>query len=391
MNERNDDNASNANMGNQNAIDSSPAIQACADWEDLIVLAAAGEELDSAEQARLNTHLSGCASCSAALERENNLLRVLAEHATEPSGALLASCRATLEDALDREEERGWLSRMFGPILPASWLAPRPAWSAAVLLAFGFAVGILAPRAVVQIAARHGYAGRSAGVAAMPSPAAPSTGNAQTADNEGSTSDTAFESSNSAKAPAFSPGPLDLHYADVAGINVSPSGGGSAPPEVVLHFNAQQPSTVRGTVNDDDVKSVLLDVIRHSNRLDPDICMNALDVLHSCNNDPEVRAALCRVVREDTNPSVRLKALQALDGSDPEDIVRNTLVDALAGDQNSDVRIQAVDELRDWAASGQVGPDKRMLSVLRSRVQSDPDDYVRAQSAATIREIAAKQ
>ena len=374
---------------NSTGIDST--MQPCAEWEELIVLFTAGEELDAGDQSRLNAHLAECANCASALARENNLLRVLAEHASEPSGALLASCRASLEDALDREEERGWLSRIFGPVLPASWLAPRPAWSAAVLLAAGFAVGILAPRAAVQIAARHGYAGRGAGVAATPSPAATSTANPDTATNDNSGNDNSFQSSDSGRAPAFSPGPLDLHYADVAGINVSPSGGGSAPPEVVLHFNAQQPSTVRGTVNDDDVKSVLLDVIRHSNRLDPDICMNALDVLHSCNNDPEVRAALCRVVREDTNPNVRLKAFQALDGSDPEDIVRNTLVDALAGDQNSDVRIQAVDELRDWAASGQVDPDKRMLSVLRSRVQSDPDDYVRAQSAATIREIAARQ
>ena len=59
---------------------------------------------------------------------------------------MLASFRAGLDDALDRQEERGWFRRTFGLRLPLIWLTPRPAWSAAILLIVGFTVGAFAPR-----------------------------------------------------------------------------------------------------------------------------------------------------------------------------------------------------------------------------------------------------
>src|ERR1700736_3885140 len=108
--------------------------QPCGDRQRLLVLVAGGEEIDPAEQARLAAHLSQCTNCSEALDREKELLALLAAHQVEPDAALLASCRAGLEDALDREEERGWWRRYFGALLPSTRFSPRPAWSAALLL-----------------------------------------------------------------------------------------------------------------------------------------------------------------------------------------------------------------------------------------------------------------
>ena len=75
----------------------------CASWLPMLTLVAAGEELDPAEQDRLAAHLAGCAACSAVLDRERELLALLAAHREEPDAALLASCRAGLADALDRD------------------------------------------------------------------------------------------------------------------------------------------------------------------------------------------------------------------------------------------------------------------------------------------------
>jgi len=113
----------------------------CVEFEPMLALLAA-DELNPAERAELAEHLARCASCRETLDRETELLALIAEHRTEPDGALLSSCRAGLEDALDREEERGSFRGLIARILPDGWIAPRPAWSAALLLLMGFSVGL---------------------------------------------------------------------------------------------------------------------------------------------------------------------------------------------------------------------------------------------------------
>jgi HEAT repeats/Putative zinc-finger len=339
--------------------------QPCSDMEPLLVLFAAGQELDPAEQAGVHEHVAHCPNCAAALEREKELLACLAAHRAEPDAALLASCRAGLEDALDREEEAGWWGRRFGSFIPANWISPRPAWSAALLLAIGFSVGIFGPR----------FFGRSARHA-------PSRGDTPAVSDGNSTA--ASESSSSRL------GTLDLHAADVAGINVLPAGG-SEPPQIELQLKAQRPVTLQGTVNNDEVKRVLLYILRNNDRFDPDVRLNAVDLLRVRSNDPDVRSVLCQAVHTDHNTAVRLKALEALNGAEPQDLVQETLLDALTDDQNPGVRIEAINALRAMAAKGQVVSDDHMLSVLRDRMQKDPNTYIRLQSAAAVRDLGPRQ
>lgn len=254
--------------------DQNIAVQPCAEWQPLLTLFAAGEELAPAEFSRLTAHLASCASCSASLAEEKEILALLAANRIEPDAALFASCRAGLEDALDRQEDRGWLRRVFGARFPSSWLVPGPVWSAAVLLVIGFSVGVLAPRML-----RH------------PAPSGAS---------DKSPANFAFPNSSNPGAPAdFVPTKIDLHSADVAGISVVPSGD-EGPAHVELQLKAQQPVTVQGTVDDDDVKTVLLDILGKGDRVCPDIRLDAVECLRSRNNDPDVRSALCRAVHTTT-------------------------------------------------------------------------------------------
>ncbi len=352
----------------QNGGSEDPAAQPCDVWQPLLTLAAAGEELEPAEQARLAEHLAQCAECSASLVHEKELLATLAAHREEPDAALLAACRAGLEDALDREEDRGWLRRTFLPLLPVTWLSPRPAWSAAVLVLIGFSIGLFGPRLLLRRAA--------------PPQVAHSGANSAQSDALASLGVSA--SGNSPDDSASSA--LDLRTADVAAINVLPSAG-SAPPRVELRLRSQQPVTVEGSADEGDVKNALLYVLTHSERFCPDVRLGAVDALGPCINDPDVRSALCRAVRRDRNAAVRLKALEALDGAGPQDIIRDTLLDALVGDQNPGVRVEAINALRDMAARGEVPSDDHMLSVLQERMQKDPNAYVRIQSAAVVRDL----
>jgi hypothetical protein len=344
------------------------ASQTCGEWQPLLMLSAAGGELEPAEQARLAAHLANCASCSAALESEREVLALLVGHRSDPDAALLASCRLNLDDALDSEEERGWLRRAFGMRLPSNWLAPRPAWSAAVLLIVGFAVGTAAPRLL-----RHPVAPASASASSAP---------------DASSAGMAPSSRFGVTSPSFTS--FDLHSADVAGINVFPSGG-EGPARVQLQLKSQQPVTVEGTVDDDNVKNVLLNVLAGGEQFCPDIRLDAVECLRTRSNDPDIRAALCRAVRKDRNAAVRLKALEALDGAGSQEMVRQTLLDALVEDQNPGVRIEAVNALRDMAAKGQMDSDGHTADVLRERMQKDPNTYIRLQSAAAIRDIGPRE
>jgi hypothetical protein len=256
-----------------------------------------------------------------------------------------------------------------GSLVLTSWISPRPAWSGALLLIVGFSIGIFGPRLLNR--------------PAKTSPPAPSVASAP-ASSDANPTDAAEPVS-----PA-SGGALDLRTADVAGINVLPTGG-DEPPQVQLQLRAQRPVTLQGTVDNDDVKRTLLYILRNNERFDSDVRLSAVDLLRARNNDPEVRSVLCQAVHKDRNAAVRLKALEALNGAEPQDLVRNTLLDALVDDQNPGVRVEAINALRSMASKGQVVSDDRMLSVLRDRMQKDPNTYIRLQSAAAIRDFGPRQ
>ena len=352
---------------NEDANEDNEESQACNEYQPLLMLSAAGGELDDAEQARLAAHLADCAPCASELEHEREALAFLTSHHQEPDAAMLASCRAGLDDALDRQEEGGWLRRALGLRLPSSWLAPRPAWSAAILLIVGFAIGTSAPRLF-----RHP-------VATGPS------GNPGASDNS-----SGLISSSGSGVVSSSPASFDLHSADVAGISLFPAGDDGLP-RVQLQLKSQQPMTVEGTVEDESVKGALLDVLSSGDRSCPDVRLDAVECLSTRRNDPEVRSALCRAVHTDSNAAVRLKALEALDGAGSQEMVRQTLLDALVEDQNPGVRIEAINALRDMAAKGQVDSDGHTVDVLRERMRKDPNTYIRLQSAAAVRDIGPRQ
>jgi HEAT repeats len=366
----------------------------CAEWAPQIVLVAAGEELDTAGQERVAGHVAECAECAAALDREKELLALLAERRKNPDAPLLAECRANLEDALDREEEGGWLGRIgravFGSNRQANWgsnwLTAGTSWSAALLLAVGFSAGVLGPRLLRHPVAPVSPTTQKAAAETTENSNGDTDANAGT-NSDGSASREASTASSHAVVSA-----LDLPTADLAGINVMRPDGGDLP-QVRLQLQAREPVTLEGNVNDDNVEQVLLYMLNDNARFCSGARLDAVDLLRARNSDPKVRTALCHTVHADHDAAVRLKALEALNGSDTQDpdAVLQTVLDALQSDQNPGVRIEAVDTLRDMAAKGQVASDDRALAVLRERMAKDPDTYIRAESAAAIQELGPHQ
>jgi HEAT repeat protein len=168
---------------------------------------------------------------------------------------------------------------------------------------------------------------------------------------------------------------------------VTPSG--SRTPTVQVQLMSPTPANIVGAPDDADVERALTFVLQNGERFDPSVRLDSLDVLRASAADPEVRRALCAACRTDRNPGVRMKALESLEGFEQDPAVRQTLLDVLKGDSNSGVRVEAinllVNSLRPETGSGPADP--QTLSVLRDRLRNDPNNYVRMQSAAALREL----
>jgi len=328
----------------------------CQDFERLLALYV-WDELEAGERASVEAHIQHCANCAALLAREGKVRSALAQgegpaDKLDPAGTLLSQCRSELAEALDDAAEPrarwGWLNAL----RPANWLIPsfahHPVWSATLLVLLGAALGSGLP---------PWYRSRLM--------------------QPGGTPLKVFAS------PRISE--QDLQSMGIAGINWVP-GGGSGSPRVELHLTAEKPLVVQGSVDDTDVKRVLTFVVQNGQRFDSGVRLDSVEVLRTRSGDGDVRRALCTAAGKDSNPGVRLKALEALRGFEQDEIVRRTLLDALLSDSNPGVRVEAVNALRALAEKGTL-EDQRLVSVLRDRMQRDPNNYIRMQSAAAIRQL----
>lgn len=328
----------------------------CEDFERLLVFYV-WDALEVAERAAVEQHTRQCPACAALLARESKLHDSLAQierpaEKLDPADLLLAQCRSqfgeVLDDAAESRARRSWWHAW----RPAGWLVPsfvrHPAWSAALLVLLGVALGTVVP---------HWYRSQTAQPSGTPVIVSAS--------------------------PRLSD--QDLQTMGIAGINWVPDSS-SGSPSVEVHLRAEKPLVVQGSVDDTDVKRVLTFVVQNGQRFDPGVRLDSVEVLRARSGDRDVRQALCTAARKDRNPGVRLKALEALRGFEQEDNVRQALLDTLLSDDNPGVRVEAINALRALAERGTLD-DQRVVSVLRDRMQRDPNNYVRMQSAAAMRQL----
>lgn len=345
-------------------------------------------EVDVKERAKIEEHLAKCETCRTQLSEERSFQEAMggvaqAADELDTAGVLLAQCRSELAEQLDdlsrpRVQETplrfSWLRR---------WLIVHPAWSGAALVAFGLVLG-------TQSA--HWFADSNSG-----------KGMNQAIDVR----------------PSLRLTDDQLSKMSLAGINWTPSS--TDQQNVRLQLSAEQPVVLTGTLDDSDVRRVLTYVIENGERFDPGIRLDCLDALKARARDAAVRNALLAAARKDQNPAVRLKALEALGDTSSDQIVRETLLQALQYDTNPGVRVEAVNLLvrslqnspegpmpnlqeGHALAPGQApqsvipaiagsSPDESMANVVRTLEdlqRKDPSRYVRLQSAAALRQIAAR-
>ena len=358
----------------------------CAEVAPLLVFLCC-DEVNAEERTAMEAHLAGCAECSALLTEEEALhesISVLPQGADELdcSGKLLAQCRSELAESLDElnapavAEQEKW--QPFGFV--RRWMALRPGWSAAGLLAAGAILG-------VQL------------LQWLPT----------------NDSNLNFKAMNVSAAPRLSD--EQLAKMAVARINFAP-GVDEVPGTVQVQLQAEQPVTLSGSLDDNDVRRVLTYVVTKSDRFDAGLRLDCLDALKArVREDSEIREAMVEAARRDHNPAVRMKALESLRDVAGEEDVREALLDALNSDANPGVRVEAVNLLVRSLEVGSAmnapnapdGPDsetpmiapvapamavagndaavRRVVRALEDLQQHDPNRYVRLRSAAALRQI----
>jgi len=358
----------------------------CTDISALLVFYVC-DEVDDAERTAMEAHVATCPLCSEQLAQERKLhdaIRAAVQPADvlDSSGALLAQCRSELAERIDDlakppHKERwhpfGWAKR---------WMALRPAWSAALLVVFGVALGT---QLLPWLETAHDVAGPAVNVLAAP----------KLTDEQ-------------------------LSKMALASVRVSPAGD-DAGDNIQLHLSAQQPLVISGNVDDRDVRRVLTYVVQNGEHSDVDVRLDCLEALKSRIDDQQVRQALLAAARKDQSAAVRMKALESLRDATDDGAVRETMLQILDHDASPGVRVAAVnllvrslqEELRNQSAvESEPNQDARIaepngdaplreeasvksgldaaMRALADLQQHDPNRDVRVRSAAALRQIAAR-
>jgi hypothetical protein len=349
----------------------------CDEVAPLLVFLAC-DEVSTEERAGIESHIAECAACRRQLAEVGDFhesLTVVAQAADEldRTGTLLAQCRSELSESLDEIAappvgETSW--RPFSFI--RRWMALRPGWSAAGLLAAGAILGV----EVLQWlpAGDTGIKGMQVSVSA---------------------------------APRLTKEQLDKMA--VSAISFAPNSEG-VPGTLQVQLRAEQPVTLSGNLDDSDMRSVLTYVVKNSDRFDPGVRLDCLDALRAKIGDSEIRDALLEAARRDKNPAIRMKALESLREVASEEDVRDAVLESLEEDANPGVRVEAINLLvrslemeapapdanSDEPMAGRAAPAvvagsdpsvRRVLHALEQLRRSDPNHYVRIRSAAALRQI----
>ena len=272
-------------------------------------------ELTIEEEQAFQDHIEACAECGREFETEKRVQAELNRNEVAIDPALLVRSRRELGLRLENARMRraglgAWLRRLSDLRMAA---LARPA-AALALVALGFfGARLTAPKA----APVHEVAG----------------------------------------VGAAEPGVLRVRY-----LEPGPSG------RVQLVVDETRQRTISGTVDDDQIRRLLLAAAREST--DAGLRAESMDVLKAERSAGELRPVLLYALQHDSNPGVRLKALDALKPYGAEADVRAALTQVLLTDDNPGVRAQAIDLLVEHKGGMTAG-------VLQEVVQKENNSYVR--------------
>ena len=308
-----------------------------------IVMAAYGELPDDAAH-ELDRHLASCLECHK--EREQiRALKLLADAypVDEPAANLMARSRMRLEEALDALPPKTWMER-FGQRLRNNFASLQAAPVAAgLLLLIGAGAGGLGGFHIAQRRALQ------------------DEGAAQTSKIE----------------PQALPNGVEI--ANVSSIVRQPNS-----EQVVVRYNQLVPAEKKGTLDDTEIRQLLMLASANSNSAglrdhSVELLADECRAGHGCSGTG-IRDALMFAPRYDRDAGDRKKALEGLQPYVAEDLrVRDAVLEALLNDSDPRIRTAAISMLEP------VDADTTVRQVLHTVANSDQSPQIRLVSRQVLR------
>jgi len=313
-----------------------------------VVLLAYGELADD-RIPELDEHLAGCEACRQELESLTAMQDTLAAfELAEPSPNLLAQARVKLDEALDAEPAPGLLARLR-------------------ILVMGSLHHVQAAPALAVLLVGAGFVGGSA-----------------------------ISSYQAAHAPKAAPPVLMQHSADSTIANISSIVQTPDSKQVQVNYNRVVPETAQGTLDDPQIKQLLL--MGAKNGINNDVRDSSVALLaegckagHICDEDSDqksgkqgssVRDTLLVSLRYDQDSKVRMNALHGLQRYLATDQrVRDAVLESIMNDHDPDVRMQAINMLEPVQA------DSSVRQVLHTVSTTDDNPYIRNASMNALESV----
>ena len=279
----------------------------------------------------LEGHLGACKRCQEELAAVQALQQAMAlAPSEEPSANLLAQARLRLEEALDNMPRASWLTRFQESMFRGVAMLGRAPVAASALLILGLGSGAIGGYRF----AAHGHTGVG-------------------------------------MIPAID-GPARI-------VNVSSIVREPNTENVEIHFNRLVPETTHGSLDDLQIRQLLL--LGAESQVNPVVAQKSVSLLadeclagHQCADGP-IRNALLVALRYDKDAGVRLKALDGLKPYVAEDMrVRDAVLESLMDDSDAGVRSQAIDLLQPVEA------DSSVRQVLHTVASEDDNPHIRTVS-----------
>jgi hypothetical protein len=296
-------------------------------------------ELPDDQCHELEGHLTTCKRCQEEFSAVQALQQAMALAPTlEPSANLLAQARMRLEEALDTMPRSGWIIRVQQSMFRGVSMLGRAPVAASALLVFGLACG--------------GAGGYESALHAHHPPVV--------------------------ESPATIAGPGEI--ASVSSIVQEPN-----TENVEVHFNRLVPDTVHGSLDDPQIRKLLL--LGAQSQMNAGVAKKSVNLLadecgagHQC---PEgaIRDSLMVALRFDNDAGVRLKALNGLQRYVAEDMrVRDAVLESLMNDSDAAVRSRAITVLQPVQA------DSSVQEVLHTVATEDVNPHIRNVSREVLEE-----
>ena len=163
--------------------------------------------------------------------------------------------------------------------------------------------------------------------------------------------------------------------------------------EIAFRFDAVTPLQVKGSINDPGVQSVLTKALMYEEN--PGVRLRAVSAMSSqiqiqtsapSEADNLVKHALVEAMKFDDNPGVRKQALQALRKFKIDDEIKIGLLYVLINDKIEGMRVDAITSLA-LGKDETYASDEHLLNILRKKVETDNNRYVRQGARAVLQEV----